>query len=120
VWAISPSKEGAAIAAVTFNIPLKKPLNAGHAHFVTKTEWSEGSGPEVEKCPGTTENPTAEPGNLCVYAQLGDEGIAISAAGPELFKETGTVGTAGTALLDISKSPGEELSGAGTWAVTAE
>ena len=42
------------------NIPLAQPLDAAHVHFVGES----GNG---TTCSGTSEIPTAEPGNLCVY-----------------------------------------------------
>jgi hypothetical protein len=77
------------------------------------------------QCKGKVEEPTAEPGNLCVYAEtivntevLSEE---INPPGVEApgFEEAGT-GRAGAVIHVIVGVGGEKAWGWGSWAVTAE
>jgi hypothetical protein len=45
---------------ISFPIPLAEALDATHVHYVE----SEGNG---TTCPGNAAEPTATPGNLCIY-----------------------------------------------------
>lgn len=102
----------------SFAIPLAAPLTSGHAHYInTKNLEVDLNGKEVTStaCKGTEQNPTAEPGNLCVYTRFIFKAIASSAgigAGAE-----GEADTAGTPMEVIAEPGGV---GQGTWAVTAE
>jgi hypothetical protein len=50
---------------IAFPIPLAAPIEAGHALYVTTEEQEGGTAPA--ECPGSVEEPTAAPGNLCFY-----------------------------------------------------
>lgn len=53
-------------AAISFPIPLKDTLAEGAAHFVAEGGTGPG-GPGTECEGGTSEDPKAAPGNLCIY-----------------------------------------------------
>jgi hypothetical protein len=101
------------LVPVSFAIPLESALDGNHVHFIKSAETAPSG------CVGgTAAAPTAEPGNLCVYAaetfcvQL----FAIRNAG--LAGEHAGASPQG-ALLSF-KGEEEECRGYGTWAVTAE
>ena len=52
-------------AALDFPIPLAAPLEEGHTFFVTSEEEEGATAPAG--CPGSVEEPSAEPGDLCIY-----------------------------------------------------
>jgi hypothetical protein len=100
-WAII-QKLGA--TTISFPIRLAAPLDESHVHHVTS--------PTAE-CPGTVENPTAEPGNLCVYESMAaHEGGLENIIDPAIFK----VG-ASTSGAMLTTGAGEFVHG--TFAVTA-
>jgi hypothetical protein len=70
-----------------------------------------GGGPTAN-CPGTSANPQAAPGNLCVYQTRNDSSDSLS-ANNEI--EDGRLG----ALLFASVSDNSDFQFNGTWAVTA-
>lgn len=93
----------------SFNIPLSAPLDATHVHFIKPNE-----APPAGCLGGTVEEPTAEPGNFCVYAQ---ELFFVNFFAIHRTSEE-KVGADVTGALISFK--GEEEGGAhGTWAVTA-
>jgi hypothetical protein len=101
----------------SFTIPLASPLAAGHAHLINPAGKELVFNVETEEleeisshpsCPGSFASPTAEPGNLCVYAHEMSAVVTYS----QLIGVT----TAG-ALESFVSSPNAEASG--TWAVTA-
>ncbi len=67
----------------------------------------------AEGCPGTVEDPEADPGHLCVYAQ--------NFVGNALHFLAGTLPADphSGAVLEFFMEPGEQNAGWGTWAVTA-
>jgi hypothetical protein len=52
--------------AISFPIALAAPLDKEHVHIVT-IEEAANEGPETKECPGTADNPQANPGNFCLY-----------------------------------------------------
>jgi hypothetical protein len=115
-----------AVGALSFAIPLAAPLGTGHVHYVN-TKGKEvvlgGGGLEEvtsTECLGSKEVPTAEPGNLCVYASLeanvGSFNGLISNPGVPGQEET--AGTTGATLGVFVLGEGNIEAG-GTWAVTA-
>jgi hypothetical protein len=120
--------------AISFPIPLKAPLSGSgcakkeepcQVHYVSQTELGAGQTPSA--CPGTPEEPRAEPGNLCVYERTAEN------AGPDVDRKVfigpgfgdfvlGRQGAlqSGAVLIVF---PGEESSNIhmaeGSWAVTA-
>jgi hypothetical protein len=118
VWAFGEVKQAGTqvLAVASFPIELAAPLPPAHGHYIN----GEGLEVNIEEeevpstaCKGTAEAPTAEPGNLCIYAHPNFVKKAfIGSAGIENI-----VGRTG-ATMNIGAELGAE--GAGTWAVTAE
>jgi hypothetical protein len=112
--------------SITFNIPLAKPLDKEHVHFVGFLEVGKTA---PAACPGSAEEPTAEPGNLCVYERQ-SQGVKKNASGNAaeavIFPPGEAVfglppegtGKVGAVLLILPEE--EERFGWGSWAVTAE
>jgi hypothetical protein len=97
---------------ISFTIPLTEALDATHVHYIAKEEAAPAG------ClGGTAAEPSAEPGNLCVYEAQ------------SLFLTFFAIHKAGVSAEEIGASPTgallgmkgeEEASAWGTWAVTAE
>ncbi|MGH2878644.1 MAG: hypothetical protein ACRDK4_03425, partial [Solirubrobacteraceae bacterium] len=124
-WSFGPLAGGESgeqgYAAIGFTIPLAAALEESQVHYVEE-------GASVAACPGTPEDPAAEPGNLCVY-EVEQEGIEKGKT--QIFKAgEKRIGFEPTLHLNLGASP----SGArlafnvlatdrgttyGTWAVTA-
>jgi hypothetical protein len=96
------TEAGADFAALSFAIPLAAPLNGEHTLVASSAN--------KEKCPGTAEEPEAEPGYLCVYMVLG---TAVNTVNPS-NSESGAA-TSGT-LLETEGKFGTFSKG--TYAVT--
>jgi Collagen triple helix repeat (20 copies) len=127
-WGIDPTATGSGssgqFVSISFNIPLSAPLGGGtfpaenaftvggDIHYINQggQEVEEGGPPAASTaCHGSAENPTADPGNLCLYASLE---VAISPyAGI-------TAGYASGTVADFVVE--EEGFGFGSWAVTAK
>jgi hypothetical protein len=114
-WALSPSAEGLAVAAISFNIPLNTELSPEHVFFVGGT----GNG---SACLGTVEAPTATPGNLCVYHNSAQFVDLLKITFKEIISYTYKSGGASKvgAFLAFEAEASAPRLGAGTWAVTAE
>ncbi|MFZ1153379.1 MAG: hypothetical protein WAN93_00595 [Solirubrobacteraceae bacterium] len=118
IWAFGPVETKYASVTVpvaSFPIELAAPLAPGHAHFINEkgleVNLEEEEVPSVA-CQGTADEPTAEPGNLCVYTtHLQNSANTGSTA-------IGTVKRAGAVMFFGVTSPAE-VEGHGTWAVTA-
>jgi hypothetical protein len=133
------------IAPISFPIPLASPLAEAEVHYVgllfneTSEEWE----PEtVSACPGSSSEPAAEAGNLCVYESL-SKGVQTKNEGPDGAGITPEGEPAKASILDpgngfgalvTEADKGAGISGAlvrlfpfgeighlafGTWAVTA-
>jgi hypothetical protein len=152
------TKEYAGLEAwvpVSFNVSLKEGLEHGNVHFLAEhmldclepqeparktcqegNEKAEAKQKEnKEACPGSAAEPTAEPGNLCVYETLvggSGNGTAIRGgvynAGSSDFPVNAGAGTTGAVLgllVEAEGSVGGNSSAIGmvfaygTWAVTA-
>jgi hypothetical protein len=101
---------------ISFTIPLAAALDQAHVHLIGEGE----EGKPGEGCGGgKAENPTAEPGNLCVYIQFGN----VTAAQLGLLDaENEATGAGKTGALLTNRSVAnlaQEASARGTWAVTA-
>ncbi len=117
-----PQEEMQAVIA-SFPIPLAAALPAGSAHYINS------SGKEIKEekelsqtvCKGSAAEPTAEPGNLCVYegseeaVNLRLDSTAIRLMTPTT--EEGTVSKTGARMKAVVT--GEEARAFGSWAVTA-
>jgi hypothetical protein len=106
-FAYGQTSEPFGYASISFSIPLET------APAVTVINTFKGSPPTPE-CAGTQANPTAAPGNLCVYAE---GSIYNQYEGAEIV-------SAGGAVLVFSRFEESGMprasNGLGTWAATAE
>ena len=84
--------------------------------------------PTNKNCKGTAAEPTAEPGNLCVYERQTD-GVEIeagktiivpSSTGLQGFTESQSGAATAGAIVQLTGEAGKANFGFGTWAVTAE
>src|ERR1044072_915714 len=117
VWStpmLSPGAESIAILNWSFPIPLSSgsyTVNAikadGSARFPTALGNS-----ATDQCKGSVAEPTAEPGNLCIYTKV-ETGVQIWQGGGQYFQVTKYGATSGTVVL----AQGGNIFG--TWAVTA-
>jgi hypothetical protein len=103
-----------AVGAISFTIPLEKPLGEEEVHYLKYEERIAG------KCEGSFEEPTAAPGNLCVYVgsavQNAGKGLVIP---PGLNPVPGALKAGAVVFVLKGGEVGEEVLAAGTWAVTA-
>ena len=112
VWTGNPVADTSTeelLAPISFDIPLTVELPAARVHVAPSSE-----------CPGTAEEPKANPGNLCVYV---GNNLAEFGEVKDINKPTGDL-EAGAgkngAWLDIAPKSGKPLAVIyGTWAVTA-
>jgi Collagen triple helix repeat (20 copies) len=98
------------LTSLSFNIPLEEAPVA--LHFVNKEgEESTGGGAPgtPENCLGTAEDPTAPPGEICVYEALSN-GPVSGPGGVSIIFRTGAVFNYGAEVGGLAL---------GTWAVTA-
>ncbi len=123
-FAVRFTGAGIADTSISFTIPLAAPIASGSTHFVTAEEQENGTQPSqcthgTEK--GTTENPVAEQGNLCIYEGYseGASGFKVTAVNQATFGETNTAGRTGALLVIKYGGPEEGIPFSGTWAVTA-
>jgi len=93
---------------ISFGIPLAKPLEEADVHYILLGAET-GTGP----CPGSIEEPEAEPGQLCIYTstQVGESEI-FENAGLEIPKP-------GNAGIILRFSVSALAFANGTWIVTA-
>jgi hypothetical protein len=124
IWSFGPEPSGVektqiSVPVASFTIPLASPLDQAHVHYINENnkELIENEATEeLEEvtstaCLGTVDKPSAEPGNLCVYARTFVHSITLSG----LIK----AGVAGAELNVILRPEGKaEPEGRGTWAVT--
>ncbi len=125
VWSFGPLPEAAAgaflyVTVASFPVQLSAALEKEHAHFInTKGEEVTLAGAQAQPtpipCPGNVEEPTAEPGNLCVYENrlVNVEGLVLSSPGAKGADKTG-------AIMLVKPDPTKDVEGSGSWAVTAE
>jgi hypothetical protein len=112
------------IVPISFLVPLESGLGEAEVHYIN------AAGKEVydssrdartsTACTGSAVNPTAEPGNLCVYAALfsGPEPPIWSADIQVPGATPGVPGTATAGALIKIIYPPTETYGRGTWAVS--
>jgi hypothetical protein len=108
VWYARPSAGNIDTIPLSFAIPLAHELEEANVHVAPNPE-----------CPGSAEEPKAEPGNLCVYVA---ENLNIKPAyiGKPYGAGVGAFGAGtGGALLAV-EGTGEPAVGYGAWAVTGE
>ena len=122
-WAFGKVTQAASleIAVASFPIELPAPMTAStQAHYITPGKTPTEKGLEINvneeevpstTCLGTAAEPTALPGNLCVYAAAIEGATIASNYFNAIIGKTG-------AILGVAAEAG--ASGQGTWAVTAE
>ncbi len=116
---------------ISFPIPLADGLGASQVHYINETGMEVTSlvgGPQEKAdhpaCPGTAAEPTAAPGNLCVYAGFANQINPAQSANDEILRPSsypplpGTATAGATVRFKIIEVEGETIMG--TWAVTAE
>jgi hypothetical protein len=102
-WAGGSSSGGTAYESISFGFAF---ASAPTFHYVA------GPASVPAGCSGgTSANPTAQPGNLCVYSQ----GFRLNTAGPVV---TGAANAWGT-LFTVSSSSNAGFADGGTWAATS-
>jgi hypothetical protein len=113
-----PDEKDGRLVAVSFPIPLAAALDGDHAHFVPLSE----QGGSVTACPGSTENPKAASGHLCVYEEITpspDEGFESTfevIINSLLQGEPGANVNGAVLVYKVTKAPLSLI--AGSWAVT--
>jgi Collagen triple helix repeat (20 copies) len=136
---ISATEEAVISDSVSFNIPLAAPLDGQHVHYIRDDgEEAFVEGEEVKErkstvCLGSATAPSAEPGELCVYAasEVDDQNVFASRPLPGICplanKGQGLLGclsqsrgtdSTGFAIVGVSKEAGI-AEASGTWAVRA-
>jgi hypothetical protein len=124
------------LVPISFPIPLAGPLDGDHVHYINAAgkevvfflndEFEE----ELEEktptaCLGSAAEPSAAPGNLCVYAASTSTGapllasqfiLSASGASVDPFTEAGAAKSGSRLYVAVTS----EVAGWGTWAVTAE
>jgi hypothetical protein len=112
-WAVGPST-GTSVIPLTFNIPLAEAPEALHFVDLEGKETTGSAAPiDPVNCLGSAEDPTAKPGQLCIYedANFGEpDGFDANEVLTNLY-------TAGATFFYASE--GGKLA-FGTWAVTAK
>ena len=114
------------MTSISFNIPLAEERvgAAGRAHFVTQAEINGHMAPA--ECPGTIEEPRAEPGFLCVYGRGetmeqegpgGALGVPFEISSIKNYQAHGYGKTGALLWFEYSNTKGPANT-VGTWAVT--
>ncbi|MFL5834496.1 MAG: hypothetical protein ACJ76B_11040 [Solirubrobacterales bacterium] len=116
---------GDEVAVATLDYPLKAPFTGDppEVRWVGQDFWLEpGDDPwDTVNCPGTPEDPEAEPGFLCIYA------VQVSNQADHLRKPCGFPGSgglttdysSGAILTFCANDPAQPTRGRGSWALTA-
>ena len=118
IWSLGPIAEESVplyggehilyVPVASFTIPLAAPLSGSQVHYIKPND------PAPAGCTGgTASNPTAEPGNLCVYAGVEVETESEFIISPVTGKGASTAGA-----IVVFKVTGSGGLGRGTWAVT--
>jgi hypothetical protein len=114
-WSYTITQGGLLLAPISFPISLAAELGENEVHYVPST----GNG---TTCPGSTEKPLAEPGNLCVYKWTN----STLESEPEIFPDNAYFLAAGGhpgagmsgAVIAFIAPPESKGLGWGSWAVT--
>jgi hypothetical protein len=98
---------------ISYSIPLSSAIALRNIHFLRPKEAA------TTECPGSPKNPTAAPGNLCIYATvLAEEFEYVPLDGlPETFISGAVVSFYHEASSVVGGDADFDL---GTWAVTAQ
>lgn len=100
----------------SFAIPLAAPLDGAHVHFFSDTVAGGAPGGDFgATCTGSTTNPTAPSGHLCVYGEASSTAL-VDPAGPITIPGDGLgASTAGAITSFLFLESGQAR---GMWAVT--
>lgn len=109
VWYIVGGGSSIAHAPISFPIPLTAAFDGSQVHYSTEAGFS-------TSCKGNAANPTAEPGNLCVYQAAAETGMTFAEIDSPLTNEPGAARTG--ALIAFEVLANREAFG--TFAVTAQ
>jgi hypothetical protein len=127
-WSFNATAADATNIVATIGFPIKLPerLEGSEAVHFQPPLSAEESVKEAFKatCPNSVINPTALPGNLCVYANEFEPNSLFNATFteidvPYLFEVPGASIAGALIRFSYSGAPGETAHGFGTWAVTA-
>jgi hypothetical protein len=126
VWAFSlPEGSVTDLSIASFSIPLASALTGEDVHVINEKGEElhfEAAATTPTKCGepvGTVAEPAAAPGNLCIYIDI-QTNAAIFSEGIVDPSTNGTgAGKAGALLQVFPLNPNAQLTGHGTWAVTA-
>jgi hypothetical protein len=120
-WAANPAEGQEQLVGISFNIPLEAELEDSQVHVVDLEELKGIVQRATTSCLGTAEDPTAAPGNLCVYIGEDLGGLHGNVQVGGVSKPYGLllpgVGRSG-AVLKFTNN-GTPTLAYGTWAVTA-
>ncbi len=109
-WYVRGEVVGLAQTAISFPLPLSQPLNEAHVHYSTQGDFA-------NSCKGSVSQPTAEPGNLCVY-QGANSGATFAEFGlpEESAVEAGASRAGALITFELTEAPRAAF---GTFAVAA-
>jgi hypothetical protein len=122
-WTVGAVAEGAlpkgvsepTLAPISFSIPLEAALAEDKVHFLAEAAAA------TTECPGSTADPQALPGHLCVYTGRETSGgwllPAFEIKKPSSESGANGADVAGAFLLNLAIAKGALARG--TWAVTA-
>jgi hypothetical protein len=117
-WIVDSASEHPATTSISFPIPLAAALSEAHVFFIPE---GEAGTLDPEQCPGSVVEPTAAPGDLCVYTRILQ--APLKPFSPPIWNPTdaeGAGGAASTGATIVLESTGTDSANAyGTWAVTA-
>jgi Collagen triple helix repeat (20 copies) len=111
--------------AISFTIPLATALDEHHVQGNPVGFPTGASSEQIKHCPGSVEEPKAEPGYLCVYTgnslEMGTaQPYAVTLSSGDLTKAHLGANTAGALLVEFAVPGNEHALASGSWAVTAE
>jgi hypothetical protein len=125
-WSVGPlaSSTGHTEAIETvasFPIPLAAPLPASGVHFINSAgeEVVKGVGQASAECKGTVAEPSAEPGNLCIYSIPATIGEFVKGDSSEIYTFAFEEGAGTTGAIATFANFANGANGQGTFAVTA-
>ena len=101
-WAGGSSSAGTAYESISFGFAFASPPAFNYVHGVSVPAGCAG---------GTNLNPTAQPGNLCLYSN----GFPSNTQGPEVTGATDAWGT----LFTVNSETAKGFADGGTWAATS-
>jgi hypothetical protein len=130
-WSVLSDSEKHVAFSISFPIPLSEPIAGADVHFVTVRDQKGEEGQTIPSgCGGTSAEPEADPGNLCVFENEGlqeaffaevTKGGEVLGAPPNFLQPGAAALGAGTTGSDSfgGETRLPEYAAFGTWAVTA-